>query len=95
MNLPNKFQMNLNQSVMDYGYHVSMVELRTTDRVSIVYLFNSEKIFLVIMPSFDKRGHFVLHLSVNWYLDQAMSVQYLLTPLLESCQTWCSGCHRE
>ena len=34
-------------------------------------------------------------LSVGRSVDQAMSAQYLFTPLLESCQTWYSGSPRE
>ena len=47
-----------------------------------------------IHDPFEKED-IVLHLSVNWMVgrsvDQAMSIQYLLTILLESCQTWYSG----
>ena len=46
------------------------------------------------MTPFEKED-IVLHLSVNWMVgrsvDQVMSIQYLLTILLESCQTWYSG----
>ena len=40
-----------------------------------------------------KNGPIVLHLFDGWpvCVDQVMSTQYLLTPLLESCQSWYSG----
>ena len=29
---------------------------------------------------------------IGWYVDKLMSAQYLLNPVLESCQTWYSEC---
>ena len=48
------------------------------------------------LPLFDKKGAYcfalLISLSVGQSVDPAISAQYLLTPLLESCQTWYSGC---
>ena len=45
-------------------------------------MFNVDVMMLLLCPLLKKRGHNVLHLSA----------QYLLTPVLESCQTWYNGC---
>ena len=50
------------------------------------------QVYTIFMPPFEKRGHIVLHMSVGPSVDQMMSAQYLLTPFLESCQTWYNGC---
>ena len=51
------------------------------------------------MPPFDKRVRYwfapvvqSVGLWVGRFVYQAMSAQYLLTTLLERCQTWCSDC---
>ena len=45
----------------------------------------------IFMPPFEKRGIFFCTCrSVGRSVDIAMAAQYLLTPLLESCQTWYS-----
>ena len=44
------------------------------------------------IPPFERRGHIVLHLSVGRSVNQVMSAQHILSPLLECCQIWLNGC---
>ena len=46
---------------------------------------------LFLCPILRKRGQIVLHLWVSWSVHQMLSTQYLLTPFLQSCQTWYTG----
>ena len=52
--------------------------------------FKRFPLFLCPPPPLEKRGHFFLAPVGRWggwSVDQAMSAQYILTPLIESCQT--------
>ena len=56
----------------------------------MVTISSSDPEELLFMPLL-KKGAYCLHFLVGLSVDQVMSAQYLLTPLLESCQTWYSG----
>ena len=74
-----------NTSTVNVCYYITCNSILHNYTVS-PYLTSQKSGFLLFLCPIWKRGHIVLHLLIG------RSVVYLLTSLLESCQTWWSIC---
>ena len=73
----------------------SPVELKTQSCLIRADWARANLSWQFLCPSLENRGPYCFApvcLLFGWPVDLVLSAQYLLTPLLESCQTWYSGC---